>query len=1055
MTIADLLDRLGYAKSKNFLREDRGEFDRVVDYGHLFRRAAQDRCRLRGVYTLRQTETAVIPVVYVCDVQTEEAAKEVHKLVWNQDTVPFLVVNSPETVRVYPGFCYIGEAAGTPPIRSVHQAFEAANIERIADTLSASAVDSGDAWRAWGRHIRPEYRVDSKLLGNLRKLGTWLQKNGGLARADSNALIGKYVYLHYLKDRDILSDKKLQRWKIGKNDVFGRDANRDGLKSLQAELDDWLNGEVFPIDFDRPGAPTDEHVGFVAATFEGEEPLGGGQTQLHLDFKAYDFSYIPIEVLSIVYQQFLHVPDGKGKQTKGRLAGAYYTPIPVVNLMLSELEERLPLRRGMRVFDPACGSGAFLVQAFRRLIEKEFPPVSHKHVAPRDLRELVEAHFVGLDTDADACGVAKLSLILTMLDYVDPPDLEPDGRPGPKQPLPNLCENILHGNFFEDDMKWKRLFARRKADWVVGNPPWKPLTSKNMLPEDAPVLDWIKAEEKNRPVGNCQMARAFAWRAAEYVADDGEVALFLPAMTLFETKAKKFRSRFLSKMDVRTIVNFSNLRWIISGGRFTAPAAAFFFRPRPKEEEPTGEESIRTYSPMVANQEASRPGGEGIRDPIWSIVVNASEIREVPLAGVIDGLSLPWKMALWGSSFDARLIYSLRKKFPTIGDLANENLLLVRQGPDLKDGDPLNLPDGMVAVGHLLDKKVVNVKALEGIRHFFAFPSNALKTNKNALLRKRGGEAGLEVCKAPHVIVSAARNFAVFSEDFLVVPPRQIGIVSPANDHDFLKALSLFLSSDFAFYYEFFVSAELGVGRDRATLKTLRTIPTPLTAMPQSELKNWARHHDKLAKQTREAYQKGKLWQSDESQPSATCTSVVSEDMMAEMNALVYRALGMGPKEQLLVSDLVHVRFALNDGRLGEEAVRRPTTAEMRAYGRRLQGELDDYISGEWPGRHDIVVVHDDHSGMVRMTLDQRAAAKGRVLVAKADAKEAAAFEKCRRGIRKTRSQWVYFDRNLRVYDGVATYVLKPMQRFHWTETQARVDAMEIVAESIARRGGT
>jgi hypothetical protein len=177
--------------------------------------------------------------------------------------------------------------------------------------------------------------------------------------------------------------------------------------------------------------------------------------------------------------------------------------------------------------------------------------------------------------------------------------------------------------------------------------------------------------------------------------------------------------------------------------------------------------------------------------------------------------------------------------------------------------------------------------------------------------------------------------------------------------------------------------------------------------------------------------------------------------MMAELNTLVYRALDMGRKEQSLVSDLVHVRFALNDGRLGEEAVRRPTTAEMCAYGRRLQGELDDYISGEWPGRHDILVMHDDHSGMVRVTLDQRAAAKARVLVVQADAQEAAALEKCRSGIRKTRSQWVYFDRNLRVYDGDATYVLKPMQRFHWTETQARVDAMEIVAESIARRGGT
>lgn len=1051
MILSDLLETLGYAKSEHYLREDRGDFDHIVDYGHVFRTAAKDPCRLRGVYALRQSATSAIPVVYVCDAASESAAKEVHRLVWNQDTVPFLIINSPESVRVYPGFSRQPESAGKRAVQTVQRAFAKADLGRIAETLGASAVDAGDTWRAWGRHIRPEYRVDWQLLGNLRKLDAWLQGDGGLDRDMSHALIGKYVYLRYLRDRNILSDRKLERWHIDADAVFGRSARRDSLRALLQELDVWLNGEVFPIDFGRRGAPRDKHIARVAATFHGDEPLGGDQWQLHLDFKAYDFSYIPIEVLSIVYEQFLHAPGEQGASSRGRSAGAYYTPVPIVNLMLSELEERRPLKRGMRVFDPACGSGAFLVQAFRRLIEKEFPP-SVKHPTPSDLRELVESHFFGLDTDEDACNVAKLSLILTLLDYVHPPDLEINGRPGPKPRLPNLRHNIHCGNFFNDDADWQRLFARKKADWVVGNPPWKQLRSGNIRDEDERVLVWMNAEEKHRPVGNRQMARAFAWRAAEYASHNGELALFLPAMTLFEEAAKGFRARFLREMTVHTIANFSNLRWVISGGRFTAPAAAFFYRPRSHESEASDEdEVIRTYSPLVANQEATRPVDDGERNESWSIVVNASEIRDISAESVADGEALPWKVAFWGSDLDTKLVRLLRRRFKTIGDMQTRGLLAISEGLQLRREDAA---EDLERVSLPKNAETVNMRVLAGMRDFFALPCQAVIRVPRELTHARKGRVALplSVCRPPHILVSAARNFSVYSERFFVVPPRQIGIVSPGNDRNLLKALSLFLSSDFAFYYEFLVSTEFGVERGVSTLKTLRTMPTPLMEMSESDLKNWAKLHDKLATATGEAYRNGTLWGKGHSESVTVPRSVIGGVLKREMNTLVYRALGLGPKEQSLVHDFVRVRFALNDGQAGNEAIRHPTEAEMRAYAVGLQKELDDYISGEVSGRHDVQIVYDDHSGMVCISLVQDGAAKARVSVMRADATDAVALEKCRHHVRRQRSQWVYFDRNLRAYDGDRTYLLKPMQRFQWTQTQARIDARDVVSESMARR---
>ena len=80
--------------------------------------------------------------------------------------------------------------------------------------------------------------------------------------------------------------------------------------------------------------------------------------------------------------------EGKAKDV-----GAYYTPIPLVNFILDELEAGIRLNRGMRVLDPACGSGAFLVQCYRRLIEKELAGRGGNRLRPVELRDLLRNTF--------------------------------------------------------------------------------------------------------------------------------------------------------------------------------------------------------------------------------------------------------------------------------------------------------------------------------------------------------------------------------------------------------------------------------------------------------------------------------------------------------------------------------------------------------------------------------------------------------------------------------------------------------------------------------------
>jgi hypothetical protein len=221
--------------------------------------------------------------------------------------------------------------------------------------------------------------------------------------------------------------------------------------------------------------------------------------------------------------------------------------------------------------------------------------------------------------------------------------------------------------------------------------------------------------------------------------------------------------------------------------------------------------------------------------------------------------------------------------------------------------------------------------------------------------------------------------------------------------------------------------------------------------MPRRNLKNWANFYDSLAKATIEAYKKDNLWH-DADATSLMQGSVVDAKLIKELNTLVYEALALKPKDQGLIHDFVRVRCALNDGRLGTEAIHAPNKTEMRKYATSLQKELDGFIEGELPGRHDVQIVYDSDSGMICVTLVRKTTTKGLVSVSQANTPEAKTLDKYRKQIRQQKSQWVYFNRNLRIYNDNQICVFKPMQQLHWTATQARVDAMDILSESISRR---
>ncbi len=1031
MSVEAIIEALGYQESPNFVRSK--EFGDVPGYSHLFQRATQ-KCQLKGIYALKDTgsekDPSIVPLVYICQGDGTTLPHEIHRLAWNQNVVPFILVASRDVVRLYSGFNYGAATPGTDPDAGREGVLSGAvAYKHVAEQLSslrAEGIDRGEVWRTWERKIDPRGRVDWRLLGNLSKLGVWLRSQG-LQKNMAHALIGKYVYLKYLRDRGILSLLKFEEWGLDPDTVFSRRATITGLRSVIRRLEDWLNGSVFPIKLAGTRAPSPKHIERVAGAFMGDDPITG---QLHLDFQPYDFSHIPIETLSVIYEQFLHA-EGRGKD-----AGAYYTPVPIVNFMLQELEDRLPLRPGMKVLDGSCGSGAFLVQCYRRLIERRVRETGDE-LKPGELRQLLTESIFGVDRDKDACRVAELSLVLTLLDYIDPPDL----RKNPSFKIPKLHNsNIFRSDFFSPKCPIRTGNESDRFDWVVGNPPW---VEVKRPPDDEPekekedldryVRRWIVRKADSHPTGGNQAAHAFVWRLGELLREDGCAALLLPAKILFSYEAQRFRQALFKRFHVWSVANFSNLTEVLFAGRSRVPAAAFYFSLHGVDEP----QDTYIYSPFVANQEANRPVDPNTRKDTWNIVINAGEIRRIGAADSARGDLLTWKVAMWGSPRDERLIRSVRNRFPALSTLRDI-------GVEIQEGVQLR-PEGTKdteLVQDLVDRKVIRKKALRGRGRIFVFPKEAIGTidRRNAYLRTRGGRKGLLVNHPPHVIVDESRRFAVYSDDFLVVPPNWVGISGKKHHRSLLKALSLFLASDFATYYQFFTSPAWGVKRELATIRSLKEMPIPFVGMSETDLVSWVELHSHAIRE----WKPHRTLFDDVDEGSGMSPSEID----SKLNQLTYSALGLTPQEICLVADLARVRIELDEGKLDPAAVGCPEETELRFYAHALAGELDAFL-GDPDRTHAVRILHDGVSGMVETWIAPRSADHASLSIETADRLTAESLSKLRELTRHEVSQWVYFDRKLIVLEGERTMLLKPLQRFHWTPAQALNDADSIIGETI------
>ena len=293
-------------------------------------------------------------------------------------------------------------------------------------------------------------------------------------------LFDRLIFIRNCEDRELEPYEllsTLRQWKEN-----GKGVLITKLRDLFTYFDGTYNSKIFSKHICDQVDISDNVLSHV---LEGLYSTDEGSIQ-------YDFSLIDADVLGNIYEQYLgHILNKTKKQAKlteskakRKKEGIYYTPSYIVDYIVrNTVGEMIKNKKvdvsKIKVLDPACGSGSFLIKTFDVLNEyhsskKNYNQnkldISGTGTTYSTKLGILKDNIFGVDLDKQAVDIAQLNLLLKVAEK--------------KERLPVLQKNIKNGNSLIDDpnlagdkaFKWNEEFAeimnKGGFDVVVGNPPW-------------------------------------------------------------------------------------------------------------------------------------------------------------------------------------------------------------------------------------------------------------------------------------------------------------------------------------------------------------------------------------------------------------------------------------------------------------------------------------------------------------------------------------------------------------------------------------------------------
>jgi predicted type IV restriction endonuclease len=406
--------------------------------------------------------------------------------------------------------------------------------DEIAAIFSKDAILKGsfDKYAESNKTKRGTAEVDSAFLAEIESWREMLARNIALRNTltvrelnDSvQRIIDRIIFLRIAEDRGIEDYGGLRGIGNG-NNTFAR------LQELFYKADDRYNSGLFHFRHEKDEAePPDKLTPDLQID---DKPLKDILKTLYYPDSPYEFAVLPANILGQVYEQFLgkvirlssdHRAVVEDKPEVKKAGGVFYTPTYIVEYIVKNTVGKLlegktsKKAESLRILDPACGSGSFLLGVYQYLLDwhlkwyvendpekwaKTKKPALYKgqggawQMTTAERKRILLNNIYGVDIDSQAVEVTKLSLLLKVLEGETGETLNQQRKLFHERALPNLggnikCGNSLIGpdfydgkqmnlmdteetqrvNVFDWQAEFPEIFKAGGFDAAIGNPPY-------------------------------------------------------------------------------------------------------------------------------------------------------------------------------------------------------------------------------------------------------------------------------------------------------------------------------------------------------------------------------------------------------------------------------------------------------------------------------------------------------------------------------------------------------------------------------------------------------
>lgn len=570
----------------------------------------------------------------------EKANKEeVFKKCWNFGEVPIVIVETQTDFEIYNGFDFILNSKNILELELIKQ-----------DGLNYLSIISGTYFKET-KFKQKNKRVDKVLLENIQysrnqildNLNSLYPNDIRQNKSIVNSLIGGIIFIRYLVDRDVTLNFENIKKPLTNEDLKEILDSKERTYELFNYLksDDGFNGDWFPVSDEEKIIVKLEHLSILRELISGTQ-MKNGQRSL---FDFYDFSIIPIEFISNIYESFI----GEEQQKED---GAYYTPTFLVDYILKytvdDYFKNNPKKYNCKILDPACGSGIFLVETLRKLVT-QYEKISKKSISAEKLKQLVLDNIYAIDSNPDALAISVFSLYMTMLDYQNPKEIEKFKFPYLLKSEDNNKPNFFEADFFDIGAEYNNILKSKKLDFIIGNPPY----GKGSIKKDSFSDKYIKLNKIK--IGNRDIIQAFMIRVKDLVSENTKISFIVTSKVLYNLQTKEFRTKyFFNNFKINHILELSSVRKEVFENA-DVPVSILLYEHSTEEE---ARKNIINYISMKPSPYFKK---------LKILLLSKSDFKKVNQSKLLDNDYL-WKILVYGSYLDFNFIKRLKSKSFSILD---------------------------------------------------------------------------------------------------------------------------------------------------------------------------------------------------------------------------------------------------------------------------------------------------------------------------------------------------------------------------------------------------